>query len=151
MKYPGKFGKLLALVLVFWCAGTSCMLVSFTTAGETTVAESALAPSDAMTAVPSCHANLQKNRKTNSKTATADRVGQLSLPAPFRSGAMSCCLLTSGSIAATRPQSHNSASALMSSGSQILNLDLLLPAPVAVPLRRPNRALSYLLDCAFLI
>lgn len=146
----GKFGKLLALVLVFWCAGTSCVLVSFTTAGETTVAESALAPSDAMT-VPSCHANLHKNRKTTSKTAAADRVGQLDPPTPFRSGAMSCCPLTSGSIAATRPQSQNSAAALTNSESQILNLDLVLPAPLAVPLRLPNRAHAYLLDCAFLI
>ena len=151
MKFTEKTGKALAISLMFWWAGTGCMLVSYATAGGTTVAESASAPSDEIAAVPSCHANLHKNRKTTSKTAAVDRVGQLNLPTPYRSGAMSCCPLTSGSIAANRPQSHNSAAALTNSESQILNLDLLLPAPVAVPLRLPNRAHSYLLDCAFLI
>ena len=148
----GKFRKSLALMLVFWCAGTGCMLVSYATGGGTTVAESASAPSDAIRAAPSCHANLQKNRKTTSKTTAADRVGQLNLPMPSRSRAMSCCPLTSGSIAAAnRPQSHNSSAALTNSESQLLNLAHPRTAPVAVPLWLPNRAHSYLLDCAFLI
>jgi hypothetical protein len=147
----GKFGKSLALVLVFWCAGTGCMLVSYATAVGTPIADSASGPSEGMAAAPSCHAHRQKNRKTTSKTSSADRVGQLNLPMPSRSAALSCCPLTSGSIAAAyRPQSHN-APALTNSESQILNLAHLTTAPVAVPMRLPNRAHSYLLDCAFRI
>jgi hypothetical protein len=148
----GKFGKSLALVLVFWCAGTGCTLVSYATAGGTPVADSASGPSDGMTAAPSCHEHRQKNRKTASKTAAADRVEQVDLPMPSRSAALSCCPLTSGSIAAAyRPQSHNSAPALTNSESQILNLAHLTAAPVAVPTRLPDRAHSYLLDCTFRI
>lgn len=148
----GKFGKALALVLVFWCAGTGCVLVSYASDGETPGAESTSAPSDGMTTAPSCHAQRQGNRKTTAKTTAADRVGQLNLPMPSRSGAMSCCPLTSGSIAAaSRSQSNNSAPALANTESQILNLAHLTKVPVAIPLRLPNRAHSYLLDCVFLI
>ena len=148
----GKFGKSLALVLVFWSAGTGCMLVSYATAGGTPVADSASGLSDRMTATPSCHAHRQKNRKTTPKTAAADRVGQLNLPMPSRSAALSCCPLTSGSIAAAyRPDSQSCAPALTNSESQILNLARLTTAPVAVPMRLPNRAHSYLLDCTFRI
>ena len=147
----GKFGKSLALVLVFWCAGTGCMLVSYATAGGTPVADSASGPSEGKTAAPSCHAHRQKNQKPISKTVAGDKVRQLNLPMPSRSAALSCCPLTSGSMAvAYRPQSH-SAPALTNSESPILNLAPLTTAPVAVPIRLPNRAGSYLLDCAFRI
>jgi hypothetical protein len=147
----GKFGKLLALVLVFWCAGTGCMLVSYATAFGTPVADLAPASSDGMRGAPSCHAQRQKSPKTAFKKASTASVWQVDLPAPFRSPAMSCCPLTSGSIAvAYRPQSHNPP-ALTNSESQILKLNDPRTAPVAAPMRRPKRVHSYLLDCAFLI
>ena len=150
VKYLGKFGKSLALVLMFWCAGGGCMLVSYATAVGSPLADSASGPSDEMTAAPSCHAHRQKNQKPTSKAAVADRVGRLNIPMPSRSAALSCCPLTSESIAvAYRPQ--HSAPALTNSESQIQNLALLTTAPVAIPMRLPNRADSYLLDCAFRI
>lgn len=146
----GKFGKLLALVLVFWCAGTGCMLVSYATGVRTTVADSTLEQSDEATAPPSCHAHRQKNRKTTSNTAAADRIGQLTLPMPSRSAALSCCPLTSGSIAAAyRPQYNAPAST--NSESQLLNSAQVTTGTVAVPRRLSNRAHSYLFDCAFRI
>jgi hypothetical protein len=147
----GKFGKLLALVLVFWCAGTGCLLVTYATAGGTPVADLAAAASEGMRGAPSCHARREKNPKTASKTASTASVRQLDLPAPFRSPAISCCPLTSGSIAAAyRPQSHNPP-ALTNWESEILKLVDPRTAPIASPMRRPNRVHSYLLDCAFLI
>ena len=146
----GRFSKSLALVLVFWCGGTGCMLVGYATALGTPVAESASAPSDGMTAAPSCHAHRQNHRKTTSKPAGADRVRRLALPVPSRSAAMSCCPLTSGSIAAAYRSQSQSSPALTNSESQIGNLAL-ITAPVAVSMRLPNRAHSYLLDCGFLI
>jgi hypothetical protein len=152
MTGPGKFGKSLALVLMFWCAGIGCMLVCYTTAGGTLLAESASGPSYGMPATPSCHTHRQKNRNTASKRAVSDRVGQLNLPMPTRAAALSCCPLTSGSTAAAyRPESHNFAPALANSESQILNLAHLTTAPVAIPMRLPDRAHSYLLGCTFRI
>jgi hypothetical protein len=146
----GTFGKSLALVLVFWCAGTGCLLVSYATGGGTPLADSASGPADEMTVASACHAHRQKNRKTISKTAANDRVEQLNLPLPSRSAALSCCPLTSGSIAAAyRPQSHT-APASMSSESQI-NLAHSTTAPLAIPVGLPDRAHSYLLDCTFRI
>ena len=147
--------KALAIVLMFWCAGAGCMMVSYARGGaeEATVADSASGASDEMAAMPACHAHKQKTRTANkSKTTTADAVGLINLPAPSRSGAMSCCPLTIGSIAAaSRPQTDNPAPALGHTVSQLPNLIHSTPAPIAVPLRLPKRAHSYLLDCAFLI
>jgi hypothetical protein len=65
---------------------------------------------------------------------------------------MNCCPLTSGSIAATsRSQSNSAAPVLANTGSQLTDLITSRTRPVAVPLRLPNRAHSYLLGCAFLI
>ncbi|HEY0349695.1 MAG TPA: hypothetical protein VGC60_16215, partial [Pyrinomonadaceae bacterium] len=77
----------------------------------------------------------------------------LALPStPTQSGAMSCCPLTSGSmVVASRSQSNDRATVsevISSSSLLVISSD---PPPVAVPLRLPNRAHSYLLDCAFLI
>jgi hypothetical protein len=74
------------------------------------------------------------------------------MPSTPQSGVMNCCPLTSGSIVVTsRPQSNDNATVLQHSDSSSQLLSESRPLPVAVPLRLPNRAHSYLLDCAFLI
>lgn len=156
MNFGGKIGKALAIALMLWCAGTGCMMVSYASAGATeavTVESSSPAVED-MAGMPACHAQRQKNRKvTTSKAPAAGNVGQVNLPGPSRSGAMSCCPLTTGSIAAASRAQWNDdgATAIANTDSQIPNLEGLRNKPLAIPLRLPNRAHSYLLDCAFLI
>ena len=155
MNWASKPFKVLAVALMLWCAGTGCMLVSYACAAETetAAAESASPAAEDMAGMPACHAQHKKNRNiATSKTPAAVSVGQFNLPSPARSGAINCCPLTSGSIAATsRPQSNSPALALANTGSQLTDLLTSRTAPVAVPLRLPNRAHSYLLGCAFLI
>lgn len=150
-----SINKVLALALMFWWAGAGCMMVSYARNADTEAAsaETASQPADQMAAVPACHAHKTKAPKApKSSAAKAERVGQLTLPTPLRSGAMSCCPFTTGSIAAaSRPQTDSSAPELAHTVSQLPNLIYSTPAPIAVPLRLPNRAHSYLLDCAFLI
>jgi hypothetical protein len=65
---------------------------------------------------------------------------------------MSCCPLTTGSIViASRSRSADDNSVLEYTGSSSLRLTKTNSPAVAVPLRPPNRACAYLLDCAFLI
>jgi hypothetical protein len=155
VNWGAKPSKALAVALMLWCAGTGCMMVSYARAGDTesAVAESSSPSAEDMAGMPACHAQHHKNRKvTTSKTPAAVSFSQLNLPLPNRSGAMSCCPLTSGSIAAaSRSQSNSSVPALAKTGSALPDLIASRTAPVAVPLRLPNRAHSYLLDCAFLI
>lgn len=151
MSLGGKLIRVLAVALMFWCAGAGCLMVSYARSAEAQAADSALPASDA--AVPACHAHKQKTREaTKSRTSTTERAWQLNLPLPSRSGSMSCCPLTSGSIAAaSRPQSNNSAPAVANASPRIPDSIHSTSAPLTVPLRLPNRAHSYLLDCAFLI
>jgi YD repeat-containing protein len=59
---------------------------------------------------------------------------------------------TTGAIVVTsRSQSNDNATVLQQSDSSSQLFAESRPSPVAVPLRLPNRAQSYLLDCAFLI
>ena len=147
--------KVLAVALMFWCAGVGCMIVAYARCAdnEIPVAGAAEPAADEMGGMPACHAHkLKTKRAAKSNSATADSVGHFSLPAPARSGAMSCCPLTTGAIAtASRQQTDNSAPPLARPNSQLPDLIHSTPAPLAVPLRLPNRAHSYLLDCAFLI
>lgn len=156
MNPGGKISKVLAIALILWCAGTGCMMVSYASGGDTVAAtaESVSPAADQMAGMPACHARRQKNRKvTTSQASAAGNLGQVSLPGPSRSGAMSCCPLTTGSIAAaSRPQSNDDApTQIANTDSQIPNLEGLRNKPIAIPLRLANRAHSYLLGCAFLI
>ena len=148
-----KFRSVLALALMLWCAGTGCMMVSYARGADAQVAVTESSSGEEMAGMPACHAQRNKNRKVASpKTSTADGIVQINLPTPSRSGSMSCCPLTSGSIAAaSRAQSNDAAPAPANTDSQFLNSKPSSTTPVAVPLRLPNRAYSYLLDCAFLI
>jgi hypothetical protein len=54
-------------------------------------------------------------------------------------------------VVASRSQSNDEASALSRSDSSAFKLSTSNQRPVAIPLRLPNQADCYLLDCAFLI
>jgi hypothetical protein len=109
--------------------------------------------STAMDVHACCKAKHRADKRTQSaKRTIRPEFTQFSLPSPTQGDAMNCCPLTSGSIAvASRSQSNDSGSALTETESSSLNLSNSDHTPVAVPLRLPNRAHSYLLDCAFLI
>lgn len=152
----------LAFVLMFWCAGTGCMMVSYARAAATElndaarVMDHAMAGSMSMDAHACCKARRPSAKghqaRAESKSESAE-LNLLTLPStPAPTGVMNCCPLTTGSIIVTsRSQSNDRATVLHHADSASLLLIPSEPAPLAVPLRLPNRAQSYLLDCAFLI
>lgn len=150
---------LLAIALMFWCAGTGCIMVSYARASMGDMdasAQSALQPmstSAAMNSHACCKAKHQGlNRSITSRKSFASELTQFTLPSPAQGDAMSCCPLTSGSIVvASRSQTNDNASEVAHTNSSSPKLENSNQTPVAVPLRLPNRARSYLLDCAFLI
>jgi hypothetical protein len=93
------------------------------------------------------------NGRADSKSASAVGLNLLMPPSsPTQTGSMNCCPLTSGSIVVTsRSQSSDNSTVLQQTSSSSLLLVKSDLAPLVVPLRLPNRARSYLLDCAFLI
>lgn len=143
---------IVALALILWCAGTGCMLVSYARTANDPAADSTSAADESLSGMPACHAQRQKTHKATSSKTARDTAGRFNVPAPTRSGSMSCCPLTTGSLVATsRPQANDAAPAFSNTNSELPNLVRSTSRPVAIPLRLPNRAHSYLLDCAFLI
>ena len=160
MNSAGNTFRALAIALIFWCAGAGCMMVSYARASMSEMdssgssAEQAmLHMSGAMNAHECCKAKHKAEKRTPSvKWPSSSELTEFTIPAPAPSGAMSCCPLTSGSIVvASRSQSNDSAPALAQADSSSPKLSSSNAKPVATPLRLPNRADSYLLDCAFLI
>jgi len=153
--------SLLAFALMFWCAGTGCMIVSYArvAASDLSGAGSALdsaAGSMSMDAHACCKAKRSSkhpSRTHSESNAPSFELNLLAPPSmPTQTGVMNCCPLTSGSVVvSSRSQSHDNATVLeqLKSSSYLhVNSE---PVPLLVPLRLPNRAHSYLLDCAFLI
>lgn len=153
--------SLVALALMFWCAGTGCMMVSYARA-EMATTESPLSlsqladasASGSMDAHACCKARHRAGKKSASNQQSSDGSEILVLPedsAP--SSAMSCCPLTSGSIvvASYRHSNNDDDSVLSQKNSFSINSANHESKHVAVPLRLPNRVQAYLLDCAFLI
>lgn len=147
-----SFRAILALALILWCAGTGCMLVGYAREANSPAVESESPAVENMAGMPACHAKRHKPQNAASSKGGNDKADKLNLPSPSRSGSMSCCPLTTRSIAAaSRPQANDPAPALSNSNSELPNLVRATNEPVAIPLRLPNRAHSYLLGCAFLI
>jgi hypothetical protein len=152
----GKLLKALTIALMFWCAGAGCMMVSYAKGAMSDMDASADAPmmahmSGAMDAHACCKAKL-KNAKRSASAESPKEFTQFTLPEPVQSNAMDCCPLTSGSIVvASRSTSNDEAPAVSSSDSSAFKPLISYQKPLAIPLRLPNRAHSYLLDCAFLI
>ena len=160
-----KLRPIIALALIFWCAGAGCMLVSFAQTSMADVAGSPHSADQMMTGVSSSmdahacckakHRSASGNPTQPASSASSAYAEQnlLSIPtAPTQSGAMSCCPLTSGSmVVASRSQSNDRATVSEATNSSSLLVISSDPPPLSVPLRLPDRAHSYLLDCAFLI
>ena len=151
---------LVAIALMFWCAGTGCMMVTYARASMSDIdspAQSAEEPMTHMHASMDAHACCKAKHKADKRSSSAKKSSsieftQFTIPVPAPGGAMSCCPMTSGSIVvASRSQSNDSASALAETDSSSLKLSSSRQTPIAIPLRLPNRADSYLLDCVFLI
>ena len=148
-----------AIALVFWCAGAGCVMVSYARSamndmdGSAQSAGQSMAMSSSMDAHACCKAKHKSLTKAHSqKRSVTSDLSEFTLNEPAPSGAMSCCPLTSGSIiVGSRSQTNDHASELAQTGSAPLKLDSSNQTAVAIPLRLPNRARSYLLDCAFLI
>jgi hypothetical protein len=150
--------SLLALGLMFWCAGAACMMVSYARVAANEAGESVLMAhtmgSMPMDAHACCKARHQSaKRRLESKPSESAQLELLTMPStPTPSGVMNCCPLTSGSIVAvSRSQSHDRSTLLHQSRSSTLLSVISDSSPLSVPLRLPNRSHSYLLDCAFLI
>jgi len=155
----GKLLKPLAIAMMFWCAGAGCMMVSYAK-GATSEMDSPAASdapamhhmSGSMDAHACCKAKRRGAKRSNSAESTPSEFTEFSIPVPVQGNSMNCCPLTSGSIVvASRSTSSDEAPALSQTQSSDFKL---LPSerkPVVAPLRLPNRAESYLLDCAFLI
>jgi len=148
-----------AIALMFWCAGAGCMMVSYARSamndmdGSAQSAGQSMAMSSSMDAHACCKAKHKSLTKAHSqKRSVTSDLSEFTLTEPAPSGAMSCCPLTSGSIVVgSRSQTNDHASELAQTDSSSLKLASSNQTPVAIPLRLPNRARSYLLDCAFLI
>ena len=159
MNWTAKPFKALAIALMFWCAGAGCMIVSYarTMEGTDSSGREAEQPVAGMHASMDAHACCKAKHKSSKRTKLAarsidPRFKEVAVPSPVRTNAMSCCPLTTGSIVvASRSQTGDSASELPLKHSSSFNLENSDPSPLAIPLRLPNRAHSYLLDCAFLI
>jgi hypothetical protein len=153
--------SMLAIALMFWCAGAGCMMVSYARSAMTGMdapAQSAAQPMAGMSGSMDAHACCKARHKSSKQStdAVAKASGlelvQTALPPSSSTDVMSCCPLTSGSIViASRSQSTDDNSVLNHTGSSSLQLTKTKSPPLAVPLRPPNRACAYLLDCAFLI
>jgi hypothetical protein len=155
--------SLMALGLMFWCAGAGCMLVSYARAAANEADESVLMAhtmggSMSMDAHACCKARhrsakTHRGRLESKQFPESAQLNLLEMPlTPPQSGAMNCCPLTSGSIVApSRSQSNDRATVLEQSHVSSRLLAGSDPLPPAIPLRLPNQAQSYLLDCAFLI
>ena len=152
----------LALMLTFWCAGAGCMLVSARTAALDSGMSAQLSAglSSGASGSMGSHACCKARHKASMRDPIvihrarhSNEDGTVTLPSnPAPSGAMSCCPLTSGSIViASRSQASDDNSTVTESSDSQFALTRSGSSPLVVPLRLPNRAQSYLLDCAFLI
>lgn len=150
--------SVIAIALMFWCAGTACMMVSYARAAN--VGSSHAGKSNAVQMSLAAHACC-KARHRSTKRVSANAQGQsqsadvdsrlFTLPAPTQSSSMSCCPLTPGSmVVAARQQTNIEATALAQSGSLFESAES-TPPLLILPLRLPNGSQSYLLDCVFLI
>ena len=156
MNWTAKPFKALAIALMFWCAGAGCVIVSYARTMEDTDASAREAeqPMAGMHTSVDAHACCKAKHKSSKRASRSIdlRFKEVAVPSPVRSNAMSCCPLMTGSIVvASRSQTGDSASELPLKDSSSFNLENSYRTPLAIPLRLPNRAHSYLLDCAFLI
>jgi len=122
--------------------------------GPKSAEQSMAAMSASMDAHACCKARHSSSKRSTSSVAKSagPELMPEALPPSSSTDVMSCCPLTSGSIViASRSQSTDDNSVLNHPGSSSLQLTKTNSPPLTVPLRPPNPARAYLLDCAFLI
>jgi len=161
-----RLRSVIALALMFWCAGTGCLIVGYARAASAeemaapaakSLAAAASTSMDAHACCKARHSSVRRNEPValhhKRSTSGDSSINEVSLPAsPMPASAMSCCPLTSGSIVAgSRSQSNDQTLVLNTADSLSGKAGNLTPAPISIPLRLPNHAESYLLDCVFLI
>ena len=158
MNFIAKMSKALAIALMFWCAGAGCMMVSYargamreTDSSDATDLSSMTHMSGSMDAHACCKARRKNSNRSRATQPAPGEFEEFTVPLPAQSVAMSCCPLTTGSIVIARSNSNDEAPLPSNTDSSAFKLLSSNQKPVAVPLRLPNRAESYLLDCAFLI
>jgi hypothetical protein len=162
VKKVSTLRSVLAFGLMFWCAGAGCMMVSYARAAAIDSSEVAGRLDQSMAGSMSMDAHACCKAKRPSAKGHHSRAEAKSLPADFNllttpslptpTGVMNCCPLTSGSIVVTsRSQSNDHSAVSQQTDSASILFVRTDHSPLAIPLRLPNRAHSYLLDCAFLI
>ena len=154
-----KLRSAIAFALMVWSVGAGCMIVSYARAAANHTASmsmnQAMGVSSSMDAHACCKAKHRSGNGTQQASKESSAYSEqylLSIPsAPTQSGVMNCCPLTSGSmVVGARSQSNDRATVSHEASSSLLLVNS-NPPPLAVPLRLPDRAHSYLLGCAFLI
>ena len=158
-KFTSRLRPVMAIALMFWCAGTGCVLVRSAQAADIGAGDSALA--DSMNAGEmgaskhaACHAKqAQKAGKASrSRPQLTKAIEQRNTPRPGRSDAMSCCPLVNGLfVTSSRGHTQDDANVITAHNTTSLALTNSSPAPLVVPLRLPNQHHLDLRGCALLI
>ena len=166
-KAISKLRSALTLVLMLWCAGAGCMIVSYahgaamSGSGAAKVSAGSAGwghASGSMGTHDGCKAlHASERRVASSMTdhalsseSLADIEGLAEVP--NSSNAMSCCPLTSGTFVVTGRQRISNEDASASQGFDAVSVGTGVAATtLAIPLRLPNQNQTYLRGCVFLI
>lgn len=163
LRLKKRFQSALAFVLVLWCAGAGCMLVTYAHSAAMADMEAASTQAGGMistgaSASASAHSCCKaRHSSQHSPTMTHERApvaAELALPESSNpANAMSCCPMTSGTFVVTARQSFRDdrASEATDSNPPALLLAGVYAMPRAVPLRLPTQNQTYLRCCVFLI
>jgi len=152
-----KLRSVFTFVLMLWCAGAGCMMVSFAHGAAMNEAEAGFGhASGSMGAHDCCKARHATDRRVASQVAhrslSSEPFANLEKLAevPNSSNAISCCPLTSGSTVVTGRQRVSNDDASVSSNVEAISS---VPAGFATSpvVRLPNQKQTYLRGCVFLI
>jgi hypothetical protein len=162
-KIISRFRSALTVVLVLWCAGAGCMIVSYAhvaamTAANTDSGSSAWSEtSGSMGTHDCCKARHASERQLASSTKHVWSSGSLAsseelaeFPAP--ANAISCCPLTSGTfVVNSRQRISNDDASAPPSVEAVPGITRFAATPRTRPLRLLNQNQTYLRGCVFLI
>jgi hypothetical protein len=159
-KIISRLRSALTVVLVLWCAGAGCMLVSYARGAAKVSSGSAAGghASGSMGTHDCCKARHKSERRAASSimdhASSSEFLANLEglAEVPNSSNAMSCCPLTSGTFAVNGRQSISDDNASESPAAKPVSaLTSFAASPLAMPLRLPNHNQTYLRGCVFLI
>jgi D-arabinose 1-dehydrogenase-like Zn-dependent alcohol dehydrogenase len=156
----GKFRSAITVVLMLWCAGAGCMMVSYAHGAAMTAANTAKDSSGSTgsmgthTCCKARHASERRPALSTKHVSSSDLLANLEelAESPNSSNAMNCCPLNSGTFVVNGRQRISEDDASESSGVKAVSiLTSFAAAPFAMPLRLPNQKQTYLRGCVFLI